>query len=377
MKNKTTTSRPLRKSLYMLTQDELIAQIQKECTAEGVPFKSDTDGNMWSIRFQDKPIFVAHMDTVIGDDINYKMPLLERYGKLSRPGYVLGADDRAGVNLIMNHKHNINFVFTRDEEIGLVGAKKLANNQKFIDDVTDIGGFFIELDRRGGSDILGNVHGYCEKGVVEALQEVLPHYKDTSGVFTDIDSWVDIRQGVNLSVGYYNAHTKTEYLDIAEFNYLDSKIKELGQIDCSNLKNTYAKPKPKYNSYSYDSYFNRGTSWNRYFDRDDSFGGNNECQFCFSSEGMMYDYQGYTVCEHCAVGLPEEDLYEIESGYTEPVKKEPAVGKLNDEDLSRCSNCKATIYPGDTYINVPEWEVVFCSECIEVKEMKWSDENDR
>ncbi|MGL5715392.1 MAG: hypothetical protein ACRCX2_20405 [Paraclostridium sp.] len=368
MKN-TTTSRPLRKSLYMLTEKELINQIQRECIADGVPYKSDEFGNMWSIRFIDKPIFVAHMDTVIGNDINYKSPLLEKDGKLSRPGHVLGADDRAGVNLILNHKHKINFVFTTLEEQGCIGAKQLAGNQGFINDVTDIGGFFIELDRRGSSDILGNVHGYCEQGVVDVLQTVLPHYKDNSGVFTDIDAWTDIRQGVNLSVGYYNAHSSNEYLNIAQFDYLDSKIEELGQIDCSSLKNTYKKPRPTYNSY-----YERDTSWNRYFANAYDWMDNSserECQFCGCYEKVTYDYKGYVVCEHCAVGLPEEDLYEIETGYTEPSKKEPAVGELNDEELSRCSNCSTLIDEDESYISIPDWQVCFCLECADLKQMKW------
>ncbi|MGL5717071.1 MAG: hypothetical protein ACRCX2_28905, partial [Paraclostridium sp.] len=254
-------NRPLRKKLYMLTQQELMTQVKRECEAEGVPYREDLYGNLWSIRFDNKPIFVSHADTVIGNDINYGAPLLEKDGKLSRPGYVLGADDRSGINIILNHKHKINWVITKDEEIGCIGAKALSKNEDFIKDVTSAG-FFIELDRRGNSDIIGNVHGYCEKGVVELLQTVLTNYKDVWGVLTDIDAWTDIRQGVNLSVGYYNAHSSNEYLNIAEWELIESKIPELAELDCTGLQNTYQKPKTYYTSqYNRHAY---GYGWTGY-----------------------------------------------------------------------------------------------------------------
>lgn len=364
-------NRPLRKKLYTLTQEELAEQIKRECKAEGVPFNVDSYGNIWSIRFQDKPIFVAHMDTVIGNDSFYKAKLVELDGKLFRPGYVLGADDRAGVNLILNHKHKINFILTKDEEVGCLGAKALAKNKDFISDL-EIGTFFIELDRKGSDNIIGNVHGYCDKDVVEALREVIPTYKDTWGVLTDIDAWDDLRQGVNLSVGYYNAHGTSEYLNIAEFEFINSKIEELGQIDRPDLRKTYEKPRVDYSRYwggdtyrsaygyyGYDSYFD-SDNWGR------ESKGHVKCDFCHTDEGTMYEYAGYHVCEACAVGVPEEELYE--SGTTNPPKKKD---KLTDEELCKCSNCKQTLYPGDKYVKIADWEVIFCWECYEEIEMTW------
>ena len=373
-------TRPLRKKLYTLTQEELETQVKRECRAEGVPINVDSYGNIWSITHQDKPIFVAHMDTVNHNDKEFRARLLEKDGKLSRPGYVLGADDRAGVNLILNHKHKINFILTKDEEIGCLGARELAKNPTFITDL-EVGTFFIELDRRGSSDILGNVHGYCEQAVVDALQEVLPTYKDTRGVFTDIDSWDDLRQGVNLSVGYHNAHSKDEYLDIAQWEYLNSKMPELAEIDRPDLRAVYTPPRRQYgnwygyNAYAYGyNYYDRGTTW------DSSYGGvagakkTVTCDFCFTDEGTMYEYAGYHVCEACAVGVPEEDLYESGDvqNALEDKRKVNDPKTLSDEELSKCSNCKITLYPGDKYVKIPDWEVVFCDECYEEKEMNWN-----
>lgn len=343
--------RPLRKKLYMLTQEELIEQIKKELIAEGVPFKQDGYGNIWSIRFEGKPAFVAHCDTVIGDDRLYSAPLKEYDGKLSRPGFVLGADDRAGVNLILNHKHKINFILTKDEEIGCVGANYLAKQKEFIEDCKNIN-FFIELDRKGKSDIIGHSHGYCSKELSDEIREVLEIYNDTWGVFTDIDSFVDISQGVNLSIGYYNAHTNREYLDISQFNYIDSKIEELAQIE--GHKATYEKHKRTSIwgdriDYGYNRFFDDGYSYNFNSSKDETI-----CDFCGCISDTTYKYAGYNVCDACAVGIPEDELFE-KSDYKE------------DYSVIKCSHCGEEIWPGDEYYSVPEWQVQFCGSCIERK----------
>lgn len=337
--------RPLRKKLYMMTQDELIEQIKKELIAEGVPFKQDGYGNLWSIRFEGRPAFVAHCDTVIGDDRFYNAPLKEYDGKLSRPGFVLGADDRAGVNLILNHKHKINFILTKDEEIGCVGANYLAKQEEFIEDCEKIN-FFIELDRKGKCDIIGHSHGYCSKELSDELSKVLETYKENWGVFTDIDSFVDISQGVNFSVGYYNAHSNREYLDIEEFNYIDSKIEELAQIE--GHKSTYKKPKTGkgFGRYYDFAYFDDGYSYGK--------GGNDDtvCDFCGCFCDTIYKYAGYNVCDACAVGIPEDELFE-NSDYKE------------DKSVLKCSNCGQEIWPDDEYFLVPDWDVCFCDACVE------------
>lgn len=339
--------RPLRKKLYMLTQEELLEQVKKELTAEGIPFKEDSYGNIWSFRFEGKPAFVAHCDTVIGHDRLYNALLREYDGKLSRPGYVLGADDRAGVNLILNHKHKINFILTKDEEIGCVGANKLAKNVDFIKDCETIN-FFIELDRKGNSDIIGHSHGYCTKELSKDIAKVLDNYKENWGVFTDIDSFIDISQGVNLSVGYYNAHSNKEYLNIEEFNYIDSKIEELAQIE--GHKTTYEKPR-------------RASGWGRldyahsYFDDGYSYRGANDetvCDFCGQFSDTTYKYAGYNVCDACAVGIPEDELYEN--------------GDIRENyEIIKCSHCGREIDEYEEYFEVPLWEVYFCEDCIEKK----------
>lgn len=216
--------------LYTLTQAELGEKIKGILKEKGIAFKFIKDKGIWGINHKDKPIFVSHLDTVNRSDAEFKKPLLIKDGKLSRPGYVLGADDRAGVNIMLNHIDDINFVFTYEEERGCIGAKSLALNKTFKEQCTN-GTFFVELDRRNGTDLIGATHGYCHKDLSDKLLKVLPNFKDVRGVLTDIDQFTGIMQGVNLSVGYYDAHKNTEYLNIAEFLTVNDLIPDINKIE--------------------------------------------------------------------------------------------------------------------------------------------------
>ncbi len=318
----------IRKELYMMTQRELIDFIEIELTKNGIEFKNDKLGNIWSIRHKDAPVFIAHMDTVIGSDDFYKVELKEENGKIFRPGHVLGADDRAGVNLILNHKKKINFVLTVDEEVGAIGASALSINDEFINDMSK-GTFFIELDRRGGKDVLGNTHGYCSKECSDAVLEVMTGFSEGYGVFTDIDALTGIAQGVNLSVGYHGAHTKNEYLNIAEFNYINSKIILLSKI--KGHRATFEKPKNRYGrAYNYNYDFSKYYR-SRHIDKCDLCGGYDTVQ----------EVGGMNVCSTC--------LIDVESYNDSPVK---------------CSCCGKTLISGESITTVDKLGMTFCDDCI-------------
>ena len=316
----------VRTELYQLTQEELLLKVKDELTEADISFKEDKYGNIWSFNHKDRPAFVAHCDTVIGGDEKYKIPVEIDKGIMIRPNTVLGADDRAGVNLILNHKESINFILTKDEEIGCLGAKFMSKNKEFIDDCNEIT-WFCELDRRNGKDILGNTHGYCSKDLVEALNIVLPNHKDVSGVFTDIDEFIDISQGVNLSVGYYNAHTIREYLDIEEFEYINSKILEISEID--GFKEKYDKP------------INKRSYYNIYDDID-------SCEFCGLVSRKVRYFSGVKMCPDCL-----EDYYPVL--YPE------------DNNPIRCDVCSNLITENEKKYVIKGWDAILCQHCVEVK----------
>lgn len=226
--------------LFTMTQKEKINFIEEYLKEKSIKYKKDKFGNIWGINFPKKACFVSHLDTVARDDNECRKPIFVCDDILFKINAVLGADDTAGNILMLEHIDKINFIFTVDEEVGCIGAKELAKNEEFISDIGSISGF-IELDRKGNRDIIGYTHGYCDKDFLDAIQNVLPEHKDVRGVLTDIDKLIHLKPGVNLSVGYYNAHSTDEILDLIYLEELSGKI-----IELSNIEGDFNLPKPKY-----------------------------------------------------------------------------------------------------------------------------------
>ncbi|MDN7247092.1 M20/M25/M40 family metallo-hydrolase [Planococcus shenhongbingii] len=166
----------------------------------------------------------AHLDTVFGFDEGRQI-LKDRNIWTSSKG-ILGADDRAGVAVLLelakeipNSKFNgtVKFIFTVEEEIGLVGAKNVA--EYFL---WDVDAAFV-ADRRGHGDIVtscGNYLDFCDEAFGTFLEDVakdagLKGWKCTAGGSSDTRIWASQGiQSVNLSVGYQNEHTSDEVLDV-------------------------------------------------------------------------------------------------------------------------------------------------------------------
>lgn len=156
-------------------------------------------------------LLVAHLDTV-----HQNLPQTILYDEtteaLSSPEGI-GGDDRAGIYMVLEviKKFNCSVLFCEDEEIGAVGANK------FID--ADIAqqlnfNYIIEFDRKGSNDA---VFYDCDNPEFEEFI-TKDFFKTAHGSFTDISILAPFFRcaAVNLSCGYYNAHTKDEYIVIPE-----------------------------------------------------------------------------------------------------------------------------------------------------------------
>lgn len=231
--------------IYYKTQEKLIYYVQNYLIERDVHFIY-YNGNIVSLRYRNRPVFVAHMDTINDKALINQLYVDRNQNILYRKNSILGADDRAGVNLILNHCKNINFILTVDEEMGGIGISQLVNETSLLEELLEYS-CCIELDRKGTQDILGSVHGYCEKDLDDAIQNILPSYKSVSGIFTDIDYLYEYIACVNISVGYYNQHTINEYLDMNHYNYINSKIIALSNISNHFDVSTYKFP--NYNAY--------------------------------------------------------------------------------------------------------------------------------
>lgn len=192
-------------------------------------------------------LLVAHLDTV-----HATLPLEMIYDNttdtLSSPQGI-GGDDRCGVYMILNiiKKHKCSVLFCEDEEIGCVGADKFVNS----DIAKDLQfNYIIEFDRRGKNDA---VFYNCDNPEFENFI-TKTYYKTSWGSFSDISIIAPFLQcaAVNLSCGYYNAHTVSEYVVMAE---MEESIKQA----CNILERTTANDKFEYIeathfNYTFDKY---------------------------------------------------------------------------------------------------------------------------
>ncbi len=176
-------------------------------------------------------MLVAHVDTVCPEVP--KTPVLNKKTGCLSAEEGLGADDRAGVAAIVEAilltAKRPHVLFLDKEEVGCIGAKQAVKLLK-APEVNCI----IELDRRGREDM---VFYTCDNPEFEDYIGKFG-FKIAYGSVTDISilcpKWGIA--GVNLSVGYYFPHSKTEYLKLDEW---EATVKKIVKI----LKNP---PKKKY-----------------------------------------------------------------------------------------------------------------------------------
>ena len=190
-------------------------------------------------------LLMAHLDTV-----HKTLPTIIEYDEkqdvVSSPNGI-GGDDRCGAYMIFKilKKFNCSVLFCEDEEVGCVGAGKfvetdLAKQLKF--------NYIIEFDRAHANDA---VFYQCANDEFEKFI-TKEFYKTAYGSFTDICEVAPVLgcAAVNLSCGYYMAHTTSEYVVLSE---MEKNIEEA----CKILERTTENDKFEY----IERYYS-----NRYYD---------------------------------------------------------------------------------------------------------------
>lgn len=196
-------------------------------------------------------LLLAHMDTV-HDKLPNVIVCDEEKGILSSPNGI-GGDDRCGIFMVLEiiKNYNCSVLFCEDEENGGIGAKKfietdLAKELSF--------NYAIEFDRKGKNDA---VFYDCDN---EEFEDFITEefFKSSWGTFSDISVVAPFLKcaAVNLSCGYYNAHTTKEYVVIKEM---------LASMNaaCKILDRTTEKDKFEYIEATYSNYYGR---YDAYYD---------------------------------------------------------------------------------------------------------------
>ena len=192
---------------------------------EGI--KQDSANNYYLEIGNSRSMFTAHLDTVSDYGIQAVNQIIEEtpVGKIVKTdgNSILGADDKTGVLLLlyMIEKQIPGlYYFFVGEECGRIGSKDIAySNPEFFTPYRNC----ISFDRRGYSSVITHQSGdrTCSDvfatTVAEDLSELVggAFSPDANGSFTDSYSFNHLIENcTNISVGYFRAHTYSEYQDI-------------------------------------------------------------------------------------------------------------------------------------------------------------------
>jgi hypothetical protein len=186
-----------------------------------------------------RTLFVAHVDTVHRKQGPNKIKQTNTHWYAD--GAALGADDGAGVAMLMHLLHagvHAYYIFTQGDECGGIGATFLAKTQRELLSEFDRA---IAFDRRGIDSVITHQgRGRCCSDVfADALSaalnadDTLMYLPDSTGVYTDTAEFIeDIPECTNISVGYYSEHSDKESLDILHFQALANRV---ARIDWDSL----------------------------------------------------------------------------------------------------------------------------------------------
>ena len=202
------TKRPTNNPLQNLTF------IQKILNDLGATPTTDQYGNVTVRIGQSNTAFTAHTDTV-ENKLGVNELEVSAEGLVTvKGGGILGADDGSGMYILLRmiavNKPGV-YVFFATEELGRIGSE----NYTMSTGVNKV----ISFDRKGVDNLI--THQMGERGCSDAFADAfiagfgLPYKKDPTGSFTDSYSFFGtVSECINLSVGYYNQHSKNESQDV-------------------------------------------------------------------------------------------------------------------------------------------------------------------
>lgn len=213
------------KQILIPTQESLFKMLLSKYGNKAV-----SEENQFILVEGEAPIMlIAHLDTVHIEPV--RDICVSKDGNILMSPQGIGGDDRCGVYALIKaykfSKIKPSLLFTCNEETGGAGATNFVTNYlagnlpKSLDELKCL----VEIDRKGSKDA---VYYDCANTKFE-------DYITSKGFKTDIGSFSDISiiapelgvAAVNLSSGYYNAHTQHEYINFAELNNTLLKVIEI------------------------------------------------------------------------------------------------------------------------------------------------------
>lgn len=281
-------------------------------------------------------LVVAHLDTVHTKPIKSVWRNYDNSNLITSPEGI-GGDDRCGVYIILQlikRGYRPSVLFTLDEEIGGLGAQVFCQAVKKLDV-----NFILEFDRRGATDVVA--YDDENKELLKAIEKF--GFKKSYGSFSDI-SWICPHykiSGVNLSSGYYNAHTKEEFIDFSEVNTIIKKATKI-LSDKNLLSKKFEYKEARYGGL-YGGHYSGLYNYNYYNDSDydnytrEEYEESGSCSYCDNEYEYYTNDYGF-LCDVCA-----HELDYIKCPVCSEVliyEKDRTYGKV-------CPHCNNYIKPSD------------------------------
>ena len=234
------------------------------------------NGNILGLNHPGAPLFSAHMDMVNTDGykLHGKEDRLQDYtftvdsetnlrlyrDKDRKIQTSLGADDKNGIWCILNllmEGFKINFAFCHSEEVGAKGSAQVMLDKEIVDFIADCA-YGIIIDRRSDGDIIGYSNKYCillDDQLETFATENKYKFKCERGAFSDADNISKVLECVNLSCGYYEAHSSKEYTNLNQlwntYNFCKDMLKKFRYKKASRKRMEEFKRATSYSSTGY------------------------------------------------------------------------------------------------------------------------------
>lgn len=213
-------------------------------------------------------LLTAHMDTVHAEPVKdfYELKTEDEKGKVKHKiasPQGIGGDDRCGVwmifQILQHTDYRPSILFCEDEEIGMVGAGKFTKSDYVIE--LESMKYLIELDRGNKDDAV-----FYECDNPEFTDFILKNtgYEKQPGSYSDIYTLSPVCgvASVNLSCGYYHAHTTKEHVIVEEMLNTVEVVKWLLELSDKRETPAFEFIQKKYTSYGFNrGYYSYG-GWN-------------------------------------------------------------------------------------------------------------------
>ena len=214
------------------TEEQLLKYLPKELT-------KDEFGNYFMKIGNSKTIFACHLDNACKNQVDVVHTFDKQYIKTDGKS-ILGADDKAGLTVILNlieNKIPALYYFFIGEEVGCIGSGNASTQTDYFNKYDRM----ICFDRRDTKSIITHQSfertcsdKFADSLIREYKKQGMVFTKDDGGVYTDCAEFrYIIPECTNMSVGYYNEHTTSEKQDI---NFLEKLANASIKIDWESLE---------------------------------------------------------------------------------------------------------------------------------------------